>query len=165
MPWRVALRHGGAGFGGLLAKGKRFVKHAPVLLLFSLVFMLAACPGAGTAKALSTELVRGSHSLLPYLSWLVDEKGDRSIDEISSGPMQRQFTPMTREMALRGGGPVWVRLVLVKSLDGRGAAVPGQSRLYMHLGKLPTGKGLVLFSECPGPGAARGVWPREVLPG
>ena len=65
MPWRVALRHGGAGFGSLLGKGKRVVKHAPVLLPFSLVFMLAACPGAGNAKARSTVLVRGSHSRLP----------------------------------------------------------------------------------------------------
>lgn len=133
------------------------------LFIFAFVLLLFSTPGTAYSKALSTELVRGPHSLLPYLSWFVDDKGNRGIDEISSGPLQRLFTPLSREMALRGGGPIWLRLVLVKSLDGRSASLPGKSRLIMNLGKLPPGKAMIFFSEYATPVQARGYWHSEFI--
>ncbi len=122
-------------------------------------FILVASVGIALATPIKVDSVTGPLPLLPYFTWFPDPNGKESVETLTSGGFEQRFLPLEKGFPLRGTGPVWLRLLLVKSSPG--ATMPPDG-LVMHLGELPTGS-TRLFT----PGAsslnAPGVWQTEEI--
>ncbi|MDL2268077.1 hypothetical protein LJC46_08875, partial [Desulfovibrio sp. OttesenSCG-928-G15] len=109
--------------------------------LSCVLLLLLAIPAH--AKLLSADQVREPQSLLPYCTWLPDPEMRHSIASVTSGASPERFAPLRGGLSLRGSGPVWVRLVLVKSATT-------EMPLVINLGDLPPGKTTVYFAQSSG---------------
>lgn len=131
------------------------------ILLFCTLILGLMASGA-EARLLSANLVREPQSLLPYFSWLPDADGSLTIESISSGSLEERFAPLADGIPLKGSGPVWIRLAMLKQTAGGAELAPAESsRLIMNLGALPPGGARLYISQSPGPIDAEGVWHGE----
>ncbi|MDR0826377.1 MAG: hypothetical protein LBN33_00660 [Desulfovibrio sp.] len=128
-------------------------KLLPVGLILGLILSLGLICAFGApsvrAKDLAVDRVSAPQSLLPFFAWTTDPKGKQGIQFVSSTVCQDRFVPFEGMMPLKGGGPLWIRLTLVRGQQPGLSALPApaRSRLVMRLGQLPPGGAEVFFPE------------------
>lgn len=115
------------------------------------------------AQLIAADRINEPQSLLPYCSWLPDPEGRLGIDDIASGSSQERFAPLAGGISLKGAGPVWIRLVIIKSAT-HGPLLPSagdKTRLTVNLGELPPGRTTIYFPDAPGAENAPVTWHAE----
>lgn len=131
-------------------------------VILSLALLLAlVCQAHG--KLLTADRISEPQALLPYCSWLADEEGAQTIDSVSSAAMLERFTPFSGHAPLQASGPVWMRLVIIKSMPSASLALPlrEKNRLVINMGQLPSGRNEIFYSRPSGSVASEGVWHNE----
>jgi len=130
-------------------------------ILLSCLFLLALAVAAHAANPLPVDQISTPRPLLPYCDWLPDPEGQLTIDSIASDPAQQRFTPLPGRFPLKAEGPVWLRLVIVKSQPGPAREPADASRLSVSLGALPPGETTLYMSKAPGQLGGEEVWHAE----
>ena len=130
----------------------------------SCVLVLALAASAHS-KLLTADLIRDSQPLLPYFTWLMDPEGKETITSITAGSAQERLAPLANGIPLKGQGPVWLRLTVIKIPPSPASNLPRMERprLLVNLGELPPGGTRMFLSESPGPVASQGVWHSETV--
>lgn len=129
----------------------------------SCVCLVVFAVSAGASKPIPAGQITSPQPLLPYSFWLADPDARETIDSITSGSSQQRFTPLTGGFPLKGEGPVWIRLVIIKNNGGADgdATQLEDARLSVNLGALPAGETYVFMSKAPGQLGDEGGWHAE----
>ena len=131
--------------------------------ILSCACILALASATYASRPITADQITAPQPLLPYCSWLSDPEGTQTIESVTSGTLQQRFAPLQGAFPLKEQGPVWIRLVIVKTPMNTPGGVSSQAdtRLSVRLGDLPAGETTLYASRAPGQLGAPGGWHAE----